>query len=232
MSRNYTSEFNDLIKNTLAKPLKKIGFKKSNLNFMCPQNGFAQTCNVQRSRFNHIDSINFTINIGMYIPIVSEILTNSSKISTFPKPDDCYIRVRTGHLIYSRDYWYELNESVSLDSLTPQLAKDVNDYLIPMFQQYVSIDSLLDLARIDYYERKYKLGVDIDAYAILELEYGDFKRGKSLLLSEYNQAIIPKIIESKRVYPDGHEEIITYEGVGKYRIECLKRIACRYKIKL
>lgn len=231
MKRDFSSEFKDVIKNTLSESLKKINFKKSNLNYMREVDNFVQTCNVQKSLYNSFDSINFTINFGFFIPIAYLLIEDTEKLPIFPKEYYCSIRGRTGHLIYNKDEWYELNEKVALVSLTKKLSDDIENHLIPMFQNLQTIDSLLDLLRTKHNERKYHVHANIYATAILELEYGNFERGKEILISEYNEAIIPKRNESKIVYPDGREEIKYSElHVNKGVIALCKRIAEKYNI--
>lgn len=233
MTRNYTLEFNDLIKNTLAKELKKIGFKKSNFSFMRPLDELTQTCNVQRSMYNHADSTRFTMNFGIYIPRIYEILHKTEKINKFPKPHDCHIEGRTGALIYGEDYWYELNEEVSAETLTKQFLGDIQNHLTPMFEYLRTIDAVLELIRTDYKGRKYPIGVNIDANAIIEMEFGDPKRGGSILRGQYEDALTPKLVESKRIYPDGQEEILYSEyRVNQHRVERVKQLAQRYGIEL
>ena len=232
-NRDFTLEFNNLIKETLAKSLKEIGFKKQNNNFMRPLGDFTQVCNVQRSRYNHIGEIRFTINFGFFIPVVYSVLGDKTKLPSFPKTDDCHIDGRTGHLIYGTDYWYELNEETSLETLTEQFKNDIKNHLIPMFQEIQTMDFLLNLIRTQYDKRKYYISPLINAVIILELEIGDFEIGKEKLISEYNETLIPKLVEGKRVYPDGTEEIMYSEfRVNEYAINRYKQLAERYKIEL
>ena len=233
MKRDFTLEFKDLTKEILAKSLKEIGFKKQNLNFMRPADNFVQTCNVQRSRYNHIDSTRFTLNFGFFVPIVHSVMKNTIDLPIFPKTYDCYIDGRTGHLIYGKDYWYELNEKIALETLSKQFKKDIGNHLVPMFQELQTMDSLLNLVRTKYDERKYYIGANIDAVAILEFEFGDFERGKEILISEYKNAHVPKLVEGKRVYPDGREEIIYSEMcINEYAIKRYEQFAEKYKITL
>jgi hypothetical protein len=233
MKRDFTLEFKELIKDTLTKSLKEISFKKQNLNFLRSTDNFVQTCSVQRSRFNHIELTSFTINFGFFIPIVYSVMKNTTDLPIFPKTDDCYIDGRTGHLIYGKDYWYELNEEVTIESLTKQLRNDIDNYLVPMFQELQTKDNLLNLVRKKYNERKYNIVANIDAVAILELELGDFEHGKEILISEYKQALIPKLIEGKTVYPDGRVEIRYSEMcINEYAVKLYEEFAKRYNIKL
>lgn len=233
MRRDFTLEFKEIIKETLSKSLKEIGFKKQNFNYLNWTDNFAQTCNVQRSRFNHNDSIRFTINFGFFIPVVYAVIKDVVDLPTFPKPDDCYIDGRTGHLIYGNDYWYEINEEITFEVLTRQLKKDIQNYLLPMFQELQTMNSLLNLVRKNYNERKYSIIANIDSVAVMEFEFGTFERGKEIIVSEYKKALIPKLVEGKTVYPDGREEITYSEmRVNEYAIKRYERLAEKYKIAL
>ena len=229
MKRDFNLEFKDLIKNTLAKSLKEIGFKKSNLNFMRSTDNFVQTCNVQKSLYNSIDSIKFTINYGFFVPVVHSVIKKTTDLPIFPKTYDCCIADRMGFGIYGRDYWYEINENITLELLTKQFKNDIENYLISMFQKIQTMSSLLKFVRINCSEGK--IVVNNIVAAVLEFEFGDYERGKELLISEYNDAVIPKLTEGKIVYPDGSEEITYSEfRLNEYYIEFCKQIAEKYKV--
>jgi hypothetical protein len=53
------------------------------------------------------------------------------------------------------------------------------------------------------------------------------------LISEYKQALIPKLIEGKTVYPDGRVEIRYSEMcINEYAVKLYEEFAKRYNIKL
>lgn len=69
--------------------------------------------------------------------------------------------------------------------------------------------------------------------AVLELEVGDFERGKDALINEYKEAMIPASTSHKTTYPDGRVEVRWSEpSINCFQIEKLKRIGQHYKIEL
>lgn len=67
----------------------------------------------------------------------------------------------------------------------------------------------------------------------LELEVGDFERGKDALINEYKEAMIPTSTSHKTTYPDGREEVRWSEpSVNSFQIENLERLDRYYKIEL
>ena len=233
MSRDVNAEFNELIKTQVSTPLKLLGFKKQRLNYLRHRELMAQTCQVQKSQYQRLNSVRVTINFGFFIPVVSEALRKSKALPLFPKTDDCFIGGRTGHLIYGIDYWYDLHEDIAFETSDNQLKNDMANHILPMFQELQTIDNLLPLLRQKYEVRKYRMLAMIDAVAILELEYGQFERGKEILISAYQEAKTPKSIERITINPDGSEKTSFTEMQGKsYLVEHYEQLAKRYSISL
>jgi hypothetical protein len=87
--------------------------------------------------------------------------------------------------------------------IAEQISKDFDGKLIPLMEQFKSIESIADLMRLSVDKRPNGLIIDIDNIAIYELEYGDYNKGKKILSDLYEKALIPKSVSSKTVYPDG-----------------------------
>lgn len=73
----------------------------------------------------------------------------------------------------------------------------------------------------------------MDAVAIMEFEMGSFELGRDILASLYKEALIPKLVEGKTVYPDGREIINSSRiCIKEYEIKHYEQIANRYKLTL
>jgi len=233
MNRDLFAEFKVLVTNTLAPTFKGIGFKKSNLNFSRTVNDIVQCVNVQRSQWNHTDRVLFTLNLGLYNDELFRKLKCKTESPKFIREVNCFAWVRSGHLIYKHDYWYELSSDVSYEQLRTQLENDINGHIIPLFNELNSLNSLIELFRIDFYSRKFPLIADIDDVAVMELGFGDYERGKKIIVDMHEEALIPKSVKSATIYPDGREEVRWSEPqVNEFAIEKYKRIAKTYSIDL
>lgn len=233
MSRDFQTAFKKLIGNTLSPSLKALGFKKSGYNYYRISEDVIQVCNVQRSQFNHETNQRFTLNFGFIVPKIHTIMTNDKPLSKFPNVDESYVWGRSGHLIYGKDYWYELRYDDGFEKLSIQLENDINNHLLSIFNDIKTIDSLLALLRKSVKERNYHIIARDDFVAVLECEFGSKNSGKKILLDNYKEAIIPKATQSKHIYPDGREVVSWSEpSVNKYYIEFLKRVAQHYQIEL
>lgn len=232
MNRNVNLEFKELMQNCIAPIFKRLGFKKSNLNFNRTINELVQCVNIQKSQWNHSECISFTINLGFYNESVFRIAKNGGNQSKFIKVDECFVWGRSGHLIYNHDYWYEIDMESDLKEIQQQITNDLDYHIMPLFEELQTLNSLCNVLRVTSENRPFKLMVSIYDLSVLELEFGDFERGRTILIDEYKEAIIPKSTSHKTVYPDGREEVRWSElSVNFYAVEKLKRIARHYKIE-
>ena len=233
MERNLNNEFKKLVKEVIAPQLRELDFKKSNTNFNRHVDGIVQLLNIQKSQYNHSERILFTINIGFYNSEVFKISKNKTEVPKFITIDNCFVRGRTGRLIYGHDYWYELSTEKSYESVLNQVDQDLRKYILPLFKYLETLNSIVELIKMDIEKRAYHLISSLDDIAVCELEYGDFNTGKGLLTDLFQNSIIPKTTKHTIVYPDGKKEISWSEpSVNEFYIKKLKRIALRYNLVL
>ncbi|WDF76392.1 DUF4304 domain-containing protein [Mucilaginibacter sp. KACC 22773] len=233
MERDLTVEFKTLVKNIITPQLKQTGFKKKNLNFNCVFPNLTQSLNVQKSQYNHSESIRFTINLGFYNSLIFKISKDRVDEPQFVTSDNCFIWGRTGMLIYNSDYWYELDHIKEYEKVSKQIENDLKNHVLPLFTKLQTLDALLDFIRIDYKYRPFHLIANIDDVSLLELEFGDYVRGRTILKRLYNEAIIPKSTKHTTVHPDGREDIRWSEpSVNDFHVNKLIRIAKKYKIDI
>jgi hypothetical protein len=231
--RHLESEFKELVKSIISPRLKILGFKKSNLNFNRKLNDLTHCVKIQKSQWNHGEFISFTVNYGFFNDTIYSLSRDTSDIPKFINDNDCFAWGRTGHLIYGNDYWYELAIQKPLNLIVDQVSKDFDDKVIPLINQFDSLESMAPLMRSRADRRPTGLVIDIDSIAIFELEYGDFDQGKKILLELYGKALIPKSVSSTTVYPDGRKEVKWSEpSVNQFYINKLKRLLHNYRIEI
>ena len=233
MHRDLDIEFKELVKSIISPRLKLLGFKKSNLNYNRKLDKLIHCIKIQKSQWNHNELISFTVNYGFFNDTIFKVSSNRQDLPKFISDNDCFAWGRTGHLIYGTDYWYELTIDKKFNLLIEQISKDFDGKLIPLFEQFKSIESITDLMRISIDKRPNGLIIDIDNIAIFELEFGEFDKGKKILLDLYEKALIPKPVSSTTVYPDGRKEIKWSEpSVNQFYLDKLKRLGDKYKIEI
>lgn len=134
----------NLINDTTAPLLKSMGFKKSGNNFYREIGDIGQCVNVQQSRWNSLESKEFTINIGLLHKEIFKTHLNK-EIPKFPREYDCLVCTRLSHLKNRGDHWYELNTNTALEAIAKEINNDVISYLIPFLIQYDQFNNWIDL---------------------------------------------------------------------------------------
>ena len=233
MHRDLDTDFKDLVKSIISPRLKLLGFKKSNLNYNRKLDKLIHCIKIQKSQWNHSELISFTVNYGFFNDAIYKINWNKQDLPKFINDYDCFAWGRTGHLIYGKDYWYELSLKKEFTIVAEQISYDFDGKLIPLMEKFNSIESIADLVRLSADKRPSGLIINIDNIAIYELEFGDFDKGKKILSDSYEKALIPKSVSSTTVYPDGRKDVKWSEpSVNQYYLDKLKRVAEMYKIEI
>lgn len=233
MYKDLDTEFKELVKSIISPRLKLLGFKKSNLNYNRQLDKLIHCIKIQKSQWNHSELISFTVNYGFFNDSIYKINWNKQDLPKFINDNDCFAWGRTGHLIYGNDYWYELSLAKDFNLIVEQISKDFDGKLIPLMDQFKSIESMTDLMRLSADKRPNGLIIDIDNIAIYELEYGDCDKGKKILSDLYEKALIPKSVSSTTVYPDGRKDVKWSEpSVNQFYLDKLERLADLYKIEI
>ncbi len=207
MQRDLDTEFKDLVQSIISPRLKLLDYKKSNLKYNRQLDKVIHCLKIQKSQWNHSESISFTVNYGFFNDSIYKLNWNKQDLPRFINDSDCFAWGRTGQLIYGSDYWYELSLEKEFNLVAEQISKDFDCKLIPLMEQFKSIESIAGLIRSSADNRPNGLIIDIDNIAIFEFEFGDCEIGKTILLNSYEKALIPKSISSTTVYPDGRKDV-------------------------
>lgn len=81
----------------------------------------------------------FTVNIGIYIPEISEL--EDRKLVDFVQDYNCHIRARLGQLSHEGDLWWDLSKSS--DNIYREVSQRINDFTLPFFQELENRDLIL-----------------------------------------------------------------------------------------
>src|SRR3982751_5214409 len=91
-------DFDGLVSLIIWPIFKKKGYKKKGNNFrFFDTSGWGKIVNFQKSSFYNKNHINFTINIGLYLPEAEKFHCNQLSNEKFSEPS-CIVRKRIGRL--------------------------------------------------------------------------------------------------------------------------------------
>lgn len=128
-----------IVKEYVAPLLKRHGFKKKDMIWNKHLHGVIQVADFQLSRFNDDDKESFTINLGVFDPVVWERCWGKSS-PKFVKADDCFPRLRIGQLLgdtptESVDHWWSLNSETDEEVLGKKITELLERKCLPFLGQ-------------------------------------------------------------------------------------------------
>jgi hypothetical protein len=221
-TRDFQTEFDNLIKEIINPTLKNLGFKKNARNYKKIVNDIVQVFNIQKSQWNSADEITFTFNIGFFN---SEIFfeTQSRSLPNYPKEYDCFLNVGFAK-------WYKMNKSISYESLKNEIQSEIETNAVEIFTDYESLKSLSGLIK--------KKNITENTMGILNMftflmKTNNAEDGIKLLKKHYIETLKPKQSTTTFNYPNGQSK--TYESTPKINEEAinrLKSIAKLYQINI
>jgi predicted DNA-binding protein len=224
-------QFDEICKGTILPFFKELGFKRKTLHFAKQTNDITQCFNVQKSQWNsYHDNVMFTFNFGFYNADISSILADKEVVNEFPKTYDCFIQNRLGTISHNRDHWYTLSKNIDVKKTAEQIRNDLEKYLKPMFDNYVSLDNLKQLIDKD---EKYISPTLSPYYFIGFYMLTDQKeKGRKTIVEHYQNSLKPQTVTDTIVFPDGtrQEKVKTY--INQHYIDSIKKLADRYEVKL
>jgi Domain of unknown function (DUF4304) len=227
MERNLQQEFEAILKSVICPFFKEIGFRKNGNSFNKKCDGIIQAISLQKSSWNHSESVSFAFNIGFFIESIF-LENRNTEIPKFIKYHDCQIQFRLGFVTKGNDYWYEINEKTKREKLEFEIHTDLYTHLKPLIEKSIDIKSIKELLLNTYL-------VSISPFFKIKicLKAGDFENAKKLLKSEYKKALNPKDSIEKTVYPDGTEIVQTIKAsINPDYIEILKKIGLENRIDI
>jgi hypothetical protein len=105
--------------------LKPLGYRKTGLNYVLA-NEWTRIINIQLSRWNSAEDVQFTLNFGVIIERLRQLAERPAPPGALKEPD-CIVRARYGSLTPSRlDHWWKVNSQTDV----PELIRDVTGALV------------------------------------------------------------------------------------------------------
>lgn len=121
--------------------IKDLGFKKNGSNFYYNSDGNIGVINLQKSKDSSSEITVFTINIGVYSNSLK--IFDQPGIKSKPLVADCHWRQRIGFLLPERkDYWWHINDNISLDYLITEVTNILISIAIPEILIHITDKSL------------------------------------------------------------------------------------------
>ncbi|WP_422661468.1 DUF4304 domain-containing protein [Paenibacillus sp. EC2-1] len=172
----------EVIKRTIAPLFKVEGFKKQGNNFAHVCSNFSTTVNIQSSKWNTHDEVEFFFNTGIYIEQLFGTVHRYPKPS-FPMEVNSVLRIR-GTELTKNDNWYRLTTDTNVDQLKQVIMKDITDYILPHLRQFESINDVIKVMELrekdGIYENPHYL-------TVLYCSIGEMEKAQERMVRVFNE---------------------------------------------
>ena len=168
----------NIIREVIKPAFKKAGFTTSAATFQKQEEDFIKIFNVQSSGTNGSDIARFYFNIGIVFPMTFEFWFKRP-MPDRPKEYQCQARMRSEDLT-GRDPWYELNNETNYESYSEFVRSDIENFIIPFFEELKSLDDCLSLYK-KFSEKVADFTVDV---GLTFATRGELHKAE-IILSEY-----------------------------------------------
>ncbi len=185
-------EFNNIVKE-IHSLLKPLNFKKKGNNFYKDYTELGHLINIQKSRWNSKEEIQFTINIGIFEPKVWLVKNDKMELPKFPKEIDCLYRERIGFLKSNFDLWYKIDNR----NKETEILNDIKEYVLPFLKNITEKNKLVKLIESE----KFKNGLDKLIFFSENNEIDKAKKEyKNLLENKRIESFIQRVKELGKKY--------------------------------
>jgi len=172
----------EVVKEIIAPLFKVEGFMKQGNNFAHVCSGFSATMNIQSSKWNTQDEVEFFFNTGIYIEKLLGTVNLYPKPS-FPMEIDSVLRIR-GTELTKNDNWYRLTIDTNVEQLKQMIMKDITEYILPHLRQFESIIDVIKLM-----ESREKDGIYENPHylTVLYFSIGDMEKAQERMARVFNE---------------------------------------------
>lgn len=230
-SDNLKEDFDKIFKEVIVPFSKELGFKRKVQNFSRQTNDIIQCFNIQKSKWNSIDNVSFTFNLGFFNQEIINLSEDKEARLEFPKEYDCFLRSRLGTFSHKRDHWYELNRRTDVNITANQVKDDLQTILLPLFEKHKSLTDLKSF--VDSSEKSYDFIMTPYNHIVYLMKTNQFEKGKTLIQEHYKKANTSQISTQTMTYPNGRSVVTTSKpSLNQHSIDTIERLARLYNIKL
>lgn len=131
-----------IIKDTIAPLFKAKGFKKKGNNFAKIFTDFAWVVNIQNSKWNTTEEVEFTFNTGIF---TDKLFGTFYEIEPPQFPTEIYSVLRLGvtELKGIPDEWYKLHLTADIEEIKREIQSDIENVIFPHFEQFRTIEDVI-----------------------------------------------------------------------------------------
>lgn len=123
--------------------LKPLGYRKSGFTWTLADE-WTRIINLQLSRWNSAEDVQFTLNFGVFIPDLHRIAERPQRDEPLKEPD-CVVRARYGLLTPSRlDHWWKVDATTDPAELIRDVSGAVITYGLPWLASLVDYCSVAE----------------------------------------------------------------------------------------
>jgi hypothetical protein len=131
-----------IIEDDITPLFKAKGFKKKGNNFAKIFFDFAWTVNIQSSKRNTKEDVEFTFNTGIFTnklfgPFYKE------EPPKFPTEVNSVLRLCISELKNEPDTWYKIGHSSDLDEVKREVQSDIKNVIFPHFEKFQTIEDVI-----------------------------------------------------------------------------------------
>lgn len=136
--------YDEMLRGVIAPPLRAVAFRKRRNSFSRLSAAGWGLINFQASQFGTLDSVSFTINIGLAFAELSDVTAGPP---TFGRAD---VRQRIGPLLNERqDKWWVLQPDSDFDAVAADVTAAVSGTVIPWLEERATLATVLAGVRAD-----------------------------------------------------------------------------------
>ena len=137
------NELKQLIKESISPLFKAKGFKKRGNNFAKAFSDFAFVVNIQNSKWNTKEEVEFTFNIGIF---TDKLFGTFYEVEPPKFPTEMYsvLRLRIAELKGIQDEWYKLHLTTDLNEIKRVIQNDIENVIFPHFEQFQTIEDVIN----------------------------------------------------------------------------------------
>lgn len=132
-----------IIKDTITPLFKAKEFKKKGNNFAKVFPDFAWVVNIQNSKWNTKEEIEFIFNTGIFSDKVFGTFYKSEP-PQFPTEIFSVLRLSVTELKGHSDEWYKLTSTTEIEEVKRQVQRDIEHVIFPHFEQFQTIEDLIN----------------------------------------------------------------------------------------
>lgn len=185
----------DVIKEAIAPLFKGEGFMRRGNNFARITPNFSVTANIQASKWNTQDEIEFCFNTGIYM---EELF---GKVFLYPKPAfptvvSSVLQIR-GTELTKNGNWYKLTSDSNVEEFKRRIMEDISEYILPHLRQFEEVEDVIRVMKL-----REKAGIYENPHHLTALYRltGDMEQAQACMTKVHNELKLDSQKNSARAW--------------------------------